>query len=297
MPSGAGDSAWPALPYDEWRESKATLHMFTQVLGKLRLACSPAEPEWQHVALYVTTSGLTTGPVPAGDRSFEATLDLLHHQFNVTTTDGAAATFGLPGRSVAQFYEDVLEALGHVGVTVTINPKPQEVPDPVPFPDDDRSEYDAVRVSRFHGALTSVERALQRFRAPFRGRHSRVQFFWGTFDLNYVRFSGRPATPTPGAGVISRPAMDAEQYYCGFWPGDERKAEPAFFAYTFPQPEGLDRAEVKPGSWDPSMGEFILPYEAVRGSPDPERSAMTFFERSYEAAAAIGDWPDVGPSA
>src|SRR5205823_5865225 len=169
------------------------------------------------------------GPVPDGDRSFEVAFDLLDHRLNVRSSGGEEVSFGLVGRSVAQFHEDVMEALGHIGVAVTINPKPQEVPDPIPFPEDDRAAYDPVWVPRFHVALTSVERVLQRFRASFRGRHTRVQFFWGTFDLNYVRFSGRPATPAPGAGVISRPSMDAEQFFCGFWPGDERKPEPAFF--------------------------------------------------------------------
>ena len=289
------DAAWPPLPYDAWRESKATLHMFTQVVGKLRLACSPSEREWQHVALYVTVSGLTTGPVPAGDRLFEASFDLLHHRFTVATSDGQDVGFGLAGRTVAQFHEDVLEALGHLGMAITINPKPQEVPDPVPFPDDDRGDYDPVWVSRYQRVLTSVEQVLQLFRAPFSGRHTRVQFFWGTFDLNYARFSGRPASPTPDAGVIRTPAMDAEQYFCGFWPGDERKSEPSFFAYAYPHPEGLEGASVGPGGWDASMEEFILPYEAVRRASDPAQTLLEFLQKSYDAVADLGPWPSASP--
>jgi len=284
-------TAWPPLPYEAWRESKATLHMFTQVLGKLRLARSPVEPEWQHVPLYVTASGLTTGPVPASDRSFEAAVDLLGHRFTVRTSTGDVVGFGLVGCSVARFYEQVLEALDHVDVRAEINPKPQEVPDPIPFPEDDRAAYDPVWVPRFHVALTSVERVLQRFRASFRGRHTRVQFFWGTFDLNYVRFSGRPATPAPGAGVISRPSMDAEQFFCGFWPGDERKPEPAFFAYAYPHPDGLEDASVEPGAWDPAMGEHILVYEAVRLRDDGEEQLLGFLERAYQSVAQRASWP------
>jgi hypothetical protein len=290
-PTGIESGAWPSLPYDAWRDAKATLHMFTQVAGKMRLARSPVEPEWQHVPLYVTTTGLTTGPVPDGDRSYEAVFDLLHHRFTAQTTRGDAVSFGLAGCSVAQFHEQVLEAFGHIGVTIEINPKPQEVPDPIPFPDDERADYDPVWVARFHAALTSVERAMQRFRAPFRGRHSRLQFYWGSFDLNYARFSGRPASAPPGAGVISSPAMDAEQYTCGFWPGDDRRAEPSFFAYAFPPPEGLERASAEPGFWDEAMGEFILPYEAVRLAEDPDGHLLAFLEACYRATAELGRWP------
>ncbi|HMC05253.1 MAG TPA: DUF5996 family protein, partial [Actinomycetota bacterium] len=189
-------------------------------------------------------------------------------------------------------YEQVLEAFGHIGVTIEINPKPQEVPEPIAFPDDDRAAYHPAWVARFHTVLTSVERVTQRFRAPFRGRHSRLQFYWGTFDLNYARFSGRPASAPPGAGVISIPAMDAELYTCGFWPGDDRRTEPSFFAYAFPPPEGLERAPAEPGFWDQSIGEFILPYEAVRLADDPDEHLLAFLEAGFRAAADLGSWPE-----
>jgi hypothetical protein len=265
--------------------------MFTQVVGKVRLALAPAEPEWQHVPLYVTAWGLTTGPMPAGDRSVELAFDLVHHQLTVGSGHGDGAVLTLAGRSVAQFYEDVLAALGHLGVTVTINPKPQEVPDPIPFPEDDRAGYDPIWVARFHRLLGSVERVVQGFRAPFTGRHTKIQFFWGTFDIAYTRFSGVPASAPPGAGVIRRPSMDAEQYCCGFWPGDERRSEPAFFTFSFPKPEGLENASVDPGGWDPSMGEFILPYEAVRTARDPGGVLTRFFQQTYDATVQLGRWP------
>jgi len=292
-----GAEAWPPLPYEAWRDAKETLHMFTQVVGKLRLALSPPEPEWQHVALYVTASGLTTGPVPDGDRCFEADLDLLDHRFTVRDDDGESVSFGLEGRSVSEFHEDVLEALGHIGVAVEINPMPQEVPDRVPFPDDRRAGYDPVPVRTYHRALSSADRVLQRYRAGFVGRHSRVQFFWGTFDLSYFRFSGRPVTPPPDAGVIGARSMDAELFGCGFWPGDERRSEPAFFAYAYPGPEGLERASVSPadGGWDASMGEFILPYEAVRLAADPEEALLAFLESTFGAAATLAAWPQGAP--
>jgi hypothetical protein len=292
MPSSRADTGWPDLPYESWKDAKTTLHMFTQMIGKLRLARSPAEPEWQHVPLYVTAWGLSSGPMPDGDRSFEASFDLVHHRLDLTTSEGDGASLGLVGRSVAQFYADVLATLAQMGVTITIDPKPQEVPDPIPFPDDRRAAYDPVWVPRFHRAMTSVDQVFERFRAPFKGRHTRVQFFWGTFDLAYFRFSGRPASPVPGAGVISRPAMDAEQFCWGFWPGDERVAEPAFFSYTFPPPPGIEGADATPGAWNPDLGEFILLYETVRQAPAPDEVLTQFLERTYEAAVRSSGWDE-----
>jgi hypothetical protein len=284
------DEAWPPLPYDAWRDTKATLHMFTQVLGKVRLALAPVEPEWQHAALYVTPSGITTGPVPAA-ASFEAAVDLVGHRFMARSTNGDSVGFALPGRSVAEFYNDVLEGLSRIGVAVELNPDPQEVPDPIPFPQDDRDAYDPASVTRYHRALTSIERVLSRFRAGFMGRHTRVQFFWGSFDLTYTRFSGRPADPPPGAGVIGIPAMDAEQFCCGFWPGDDRSPAPGFFSYAFPRPDGLERAPVRPGAWNDALGEFLLPYEDARLADSPDEAVLAFLRTTYDAASRLGSWP------
>jgi hypothetical protein len=283
--------AWPELPFDSWRDTKTTLHMFTQVLGKLRLGLSPHEPEWMHVPLYVTASGLTTEPMPYRDRVIQADLDLVDHRCSLHDGDGAMLGFPLPGRSVADFYADVLGALRSLRVEVEINPKPQEVPGAVPFPEDGRSSYDPYWVRRFHHALSSVDKVFTRFRAGFRGRHSRVQFFWGSFDLAYARFSGRAIEPPPGAGVISREAMDAEQFCCGFWPGDHRYARPAFFSYAYPQPDGFTDAAVRPAgaAWH-EMGEFILPYDAIRGLADPARGLLEFLDSSYQATASLARW-------
>jgi Family of unknown function (DUF5996) len=289
--TGYASDAWPDLPYDSWQDTKATLHMYTQVLGKLRLSLAPHEPEWMHVPLYVTASGLTTEPMPYRDRVIQADLDLVNHRCSLSDGDGTVLGFPLPGRSVAGFYADVLGSLRSMRVDVEINPKPQEVPDPVPFPEDGRRSYDPGWVRRFHHTLTSADQVFTRFRAGFRGRHSRVQFFWGSFDLNYVRFSGRAITPPPGAGLISREAMDAEQYCCGFWPGDHRHPAPAFFSYAYPPPDGIKDAAVRPvgAAWH-EMGEFVLPYDAIRGLPDPAQGVLDFFASTYHATASLARW-------
>jgi hypothetical protein len=289
--TGHARDAWPDLPYESGRDTKATLHMFTQVLGKLRLSLAPHEPEWMHVPLFVTASGLTTEPMPYRDRVIQADLDLVNHRCSVSDGDGTVLGFPLPGRSVADFYADVLGSLRSLRIDVEINPKPQEVPDPVPFPEDGRHGYDPEWVRRFHRALTSAGQVFTRFRAGFRGRHSRVQFFWGSFDLNYVRFSGRAITPPPGAGLISREAMDAEQYCCGFWPGDHRYPAPAFFSYAYPFPDGIRDAELRPAgaAWH-EMGEFVLPYDAIRGLPDPAQGVLDFLGSAYHATASLARW-------
>jgi hypothetical protein len=294
-PASAG-GAWPELPYDSWRDSKSTLHMFTQVLGKLRLGLAPHEPEWMHVPLYVTASGLTTEPMPYRDRVIQADLDLIDHRCILRDGDGTVLGFPLPGRSVAEFYAGVLGGLRSLGAEVEINPKPQEVPDPVPFPEDGRRDYDPQWVRRFHRTLTSVNQVFTRFRAGYRGRHSRVQFFWGSFDLNYVRFSGRAIDPPPGAGVISREGMDAEQFAIGFWPGDHRYPAPAFFSYAYPPPDGIQDTVLRPAgaAWH-EMGEFLLPYDAIRGLDDPAQGLLDFLDCTCQAAVNLAGWRQYQP--
>jgi hypothetical protein len=293
---GSTGGAWPELPYDSWRDSKSTLHMFTQVLGKLRLGLAPHEPEWMHVPLYVTASGLTTEPMPYHDRVIQADLDLIDHRCILRDGDGTVLGFSLPGRSVAEFYTGVLGGLRSLGAEVEINPKPQEVPDPVPFPEDGRRDYDPQWVRRFHRTLTSVDQVFTRFRAGYRGRHSRVQFFWGSFDLNYVRFSGRALDPPPGAGVISREGMDAEQFAIGFWPGDHRYPAPAFFSYAYPPPDGIQDTVLRPAgaAWH-EMGEFLLPYDAIRGLDDPAAGLLDFLDCTCQAAVSLAGWRQYQP--
>src|SRR5437016_7200023 len=249
-PSGrvnAPDGGWPALPYEDWRETKDTLHMYTQVIGKLRLALSPPEPQWGHVPLYVTARGLTTSPIPVGLGAFDAELDLLAHELVIRCSDGRVERRPLGG-DVASFYEDVMRMLQRMDVAVEISVVPSEVNDPIPFPDDRTHDtYVAEHATRFFRVLSMVDVVLKEHRASFRGRTTPVQFFWGTFDLALTRYSGRAVEPPSGAGIIRRLGGDAEVICAGWWAGDQRVKYPAFFAYGYPAPDGIERVPVQPG--------------------------------------------------
>jgi len=267
--------------------------MYTQVIGKLRLALSPPEPQWAHTALYVTARGLTTSPVPFEDRVFQVDFDFLDHAVSIATSDGRTRRIALFPRAVADFYGEVMEALRSLGIEVAINPLPSEVADPIPFPQDTvHASYDPGAVGRFWRALVQVDKVLKVHRGSFLGRSSPVNFFWGTFDLAYARYSGRAAEPPPGSGLIYRRSANAQQICVGFWPGDERFARPAFFSYTYPRPEGLERAAVLPAtaSWSDEIGEFLLPYDDVRTAADPAKALASFFSSTYEAGASLGEW-------
>jgi hypothetical protein len=267
--------------------------MYTQVIGKLRLALSPPEPQWGHVALYVSARGLTTGPVPFEDRVFQVDFDLIDHAVSIAVSDGGMHRIALVSRAVADFYAMAMEALRSLGIDVRISVVPSEVPDPIPFPEDTvHASYDPASVNRFWRALVQVDKALRVHRGSFLGRSSQVNFFWGTFDLAYTRYSGRPAEPPPGSGLIYRHSADAEQICAGFWPGDERFPHPAFFSYTYPRPEGLEGSEILPrsASWSNEIGEFLLPYDDVRAARSPATDLQAFFETSYEAGAAMAGW-------
>ena len=267
--------------------------MYTQVIGKLRLALSPAEPEWGHVALYVTARGLTTGPVPYQDRVFQAEFDFIDHELTISASDGRVHRIALSPRPVADFYALVMRGLGSLGIDVRISTMPQEVPDPIPFPEDTvHASYDAASVTRFWRALVQVDSVLRAHRATFLGRSSLVNFFWGTFDLAYTRYSGRPAEPPPGAGIIFRLSADAEQICAGFWPGDARYPHPAFFSYAYPKPEGIERAKILPSaaSWSDHIGEFLLDYDAIRSGPSPADDLKAFLRSTYQEAATLAGW-------
>jgi Family of unknown function (DUF5996) len=288
----AGDS-WPEIPYQAWRQTKDTLHMYTQVIGKLRLALSPPEPEWAHVALYVTARGLTTGPIPYEERVFQADFDLIDHALTISASDGELHRIGLVPRTVADFYGLVINGLRSLGIEVQMSTMPQEVPDPIPFPEDTaHASYDPVSVTRFWRALVQVDRVMRVHRATFLGRSSPVNFFWGTFDLAYTRYSGRPVEPPPGSGVIFRRSADAEQICTGFWPGDERHEHPAFFSYMYPKPERFERGEILPSaaSWSEEMREFLLDYDDIRTGPSPAQDLLAFFRSTYEAGATLAGW-------
>lgn len=284
---------WPALPYEEWRPTRDTLHMYTQIIGKLRLAQSPFEPEWGNVPLYLTARGLSSSPVPVGLRSFDTEFDFFDHALVVRTTEGGVERIPLRGQAVAEFYEEVRQALGRLGMAITITDRPCEVPDPIPFPRDTvHQTYDPDSAHRFWQVLSRIDVVMKRHRAEFRGRTTPVQLFWGTFDLANTRYSGRPASPPPGADTIMRFSEDAEQISAGFWPGDERTRYPAFYAYGYPRPAGIELATVQPAQarWDENSGLFLLAYDAVRTAPDPEQAILDFLGSTYEACAERMGW-------
>jgi hypothetical protein len=282
---------WPALPYDPWRETKATLHMDTQVVGKLRLALSPFEPEWANVPLYLTGRGLTTSPIPWDGGSFEVRLDLIGDDVTIETSEGRRRSFPLATRPVATFYRELMAALGDLGIQVAITTLPSEVTNPIRFDEDTvHDHWDEPAVHRFWKVLSRIDHVLKRFRARFRGRTTPVQFYWGTFDLALTRFSGKPATPPLGAGSIERVAFDAELYEAGFWPGDERYGDPALYALAHPRPSGLEQAVLPLGDWSEDRGIFLLPYEEVRGAASPEQAILGFLETTYDAVATRLGW-------
>ncbi len=283
---------WPALPYDEWRETRNTLHMYVQVIGKLRLALSPFEPQWGHVPLYVTGRGLTTSTIPVGDRAIDAEFELTTHELVVRSSDGGIERRPLGG-AVADFYVDVLRMLRRLDVDVTISVLPSEVSDPIPFPDDRTHDtYVDEHAARFFRVLSLVDAVMKEHRARFRGRTTPVQFYWGTFDLALTRYSGRAVEPPVDKGVIARFGGDAEAICCGWWPGDERVRYPAFFAYGYPAPPGINSFNVEPqtAAWSQSAGEFLLPYDAVRSAADPRGAIHDFLDSTYAVAAELLNW-------
>ena len=284
---------WPALSYDEWRPTRDTLHMYTQVVGKIRLALSPFEPEWANVPLYITARGLTTSPVPFGLRAFDIEFDFVDHQLVVRASDGGIERLSLRAQAVADFYAELIDALGRLGFDVTISPGPSEVPDPIPFAEDrTHQSYDPESVHRFFRVLSAVDVILKEHRSRFQGKTPPVQFFWGSFDLVVTRFSGRPVTPPAGADTIMRYGGDAEQICGGFWPGHAQYPSPAFFAYGYPKPDGIEQAPIRPGdaAWNGEVGEFIFPYDAMRAAPDPRRALLDFLESTYDACATRMGW-------
>lgn len=283
-----GDESWPALPLAAWKETRDTLHMYTQVVGKVRLKLAPMEPEWGQTPLYLTVRGLTTSPVPYAGRTFAVDFDFFDHQLRVQVSDGQARAIALAGQPVKEFYRQVMAALKELGIEVAITTTPSEVSSPIPFPEDDRhATYDPEWAHRFWQLLARADTVFKEFRAPYRGRTTPVQFFWGTFDLSLARYSGRPAEPPPGADPIRRRAMDVEEVAFGFWPGDDGYPEPAFYSYTYPKPPGIEGALLRPAGafWSDRMGEFLLNYEHARTSDSPRAAILAFLETTYAAGA------------
>lgn len=293
---------WPSLPFDEWKETYATLHLWTQIVGKIRLATMPWINHSWHVTLYVTSRGLTTLPMPHEGGTFQVDFDFTNHQLLMETFRGETRKMDLRPVAVADFYGELFSHLGELGVPVSIRPVPSELPDPVPFTHDrTHSAYDGASANRWWRVALETCNVFHRFRAPFVGKCSPVQFFWGAFDLAVTRFSGRPAPEHPG-GIpnlpdwITREAYSHEVSSCGFWPGGGPVPEPIFYSYAYPEPEGFSSAKVRPAEarYHPDLREFILPYEAVRTAASPDDLIMEFLESTYEAAADLGGWDRAG---
>jgi hypothetical protein len=285
---------WPALPLGEWRDTCDTIHLYSQIPGKIRLALAPFEPEWNHVTLYAAARGLTTSPMPYQGRAFELAFDFIAHKFVIAVSDGQAKFIDLGVRpAVADFYAEVMAGLHECGIDVQISLKPQEVANPINFSEDRvHASYDKAAVDRFWRVLIGVDAAFKAHRASFHGRHTPVQLWWGAFDLGYERYSGRWLTPPPNAGLLARVGGDAEQINVGFWPGDDRFPEPAFFAYGLPKPDGLENASIKPAAafWNKDLGEFMLRYEDVRRAPSPRDAILEFARSTYDAASTMAKW-------
>ncbi|MGZ3454190.1 MAG: DUF5996 family protein [Polyangiales bacterium] len=284
--------AWPALPLDGWRETYATLHMCTQIVGKIRLACSPLVNEWWNVPLYVTTRGLGTTPMPYGDRTFEIDFDFVDHELYVRTSEGKTRALPLLARSVADFYYELFGILDELDISVHINPKPAEIPDPIPC-DHDRvhHHYDAAAVERFFTVLRHVDVVFKEFRSRFYGKCSPVHFFWGSFDLAVSRFSGRRAPPRANADRINRVAYDQEVSSVDFWPGTGDIGA-SFYAYMAPEPPGFATGKVLPPAarYDANLKEWLLSYADVCASADPVATILDFAQSTYELGASLARW-------
>jgi hypothetical protein len=288
-------SSLPELTLETWQPTKDTLQLYTQVVGKIRLLLAPPEPQWAHVTFYVTSRGLTTGPMPYRDRALQIDFDFILHTLIITTSDGGRQSLDLGPRTVADFYNDVFALLEELKIVIDINPIPQEVPTPISFEKDTiHASYDRDFVGRFWQILVFSDSVLKKHRAPFQGRHTPVHFFWGGFDLAYTRYSGRPATPPPDSPWLMRTSMDAEEIYAGFWLGDARFPEPAFGAYIYPKPEGLESFASRPAaaSWNEKIGLFLLRYDDVRTSSSPADMLLEYFSSTYQACAFCARWDD-----
>ncbi len=283
---------WPSLRLADWKPTCETLHRYAQILGKIRLGLAPPLNHWWHVPLYVSARGLTTSAIPYRGAAFELALDLVGHDLVVTTSAGDEKRLPLLPRSVAAFHAELLELLGALGIEVRLWRMPVEIPDPIPFDEDEvHASYDPEYASRFFRVLSSAEVALEEFAGRFVGKQSRVHFFWGSFDLALTRFSGRRAPPRPGADRITAEAYSHEVMSVGFWPGTEGVTDAAFYAYAAPEPPGFRDAEIpSPARWDPKLSEFVLPYAAVREAPSPRAAVLAFCEAAYDAAADLGGW-------
>jgi len=297
---GSRPEDWPSLPLAAWDKTRATLHMWTQIIGKIRLAQAPMINHWWQAPLYITSRGLTTSPIPHGARTFQIDLDFIEHGLQISVDDGRREAFALQPRSVADFHAELMGRMRSLGLEVRIWTMPVEIEHPIPFEaDDQHAAYDADFANRFWHVLVQAGRVLTAFRARFLGKVSPVHFFWGSFDLAVTRFSGRRAPPHPGApnvaDKVTREAYSHEVSSAGFWPGAAGVSEPVFYAYAYPEPAGFAQAPVEPAaaSYNTGFGEFLLPYETVRQAAAPDDLLLEFLQSTYEAAADLGRWDRV----
>ena len=294
--------AWPALPYAQWKDTFETLRLWTQIVGKVRLVQAPWVNHQWHVTLYVTARGLTTSPIPHGTRIFQVDFDFLAHRLSVETSDGARGGFPLEPQPVSGFSRKTLSLLRELGVPVAINRKPNELAEAVPFDEDEaHRSYDADAAQRFWRVLVQADRVFKVFRGRFAGKCSPVHYFWGSGDLAVSRFSGRRAPAHPGGGPnmpdrLLREAYSHECSSCGFWPGGDNAPYPFFFSYAYPAPRGFAEAPVRPAqaSYNRDLGEFVLPYDAVREAAAPDAMLLDFLQSTYDAAADLGGWDRAG---
>jgi hypothetical protein len=286
--------SWPALPLAEWKDTYATLHMWTQIVGKVRLALSPQINHWWGSTLYVTARGLTTSPIPYKKGVFEVSFDFIAHTLEIATSLGESRAFRLVPRTVAEFYSKLMDALHSLGIEVKVWPMPVEVPRPVRFNlDESHAAYDGEYAHRFWQILVSVDTVFWEFRSRFIGKVSPVHFFWGSFDLAVTRFSGRRAPERPGADPITKEAYSHEVISMGFWPGDgEIVKDAAFYAYAAPEPAGFKEHRVRPAKafYSTEKSEFFLMYDDVRSSDTPGQLLLEFCQSTYEAGAILGNW-------
>ena len=290
--------AWPALPYKEWTDTCATLHMWTQIVGKVQLELSPWINHSWHVTSFVSARGLTTPPIPYGERTLQVEFDFVDHELRVAVSNGQICSLPLQPQTVADFYRDFMAALESLGIDVRIHAVPNEVDEPIPFAEDRvHGAYDKDHAHLLWRAQVQSARVFNAFRARFIGKCSPVHCFWGALDLAVTRFSGRPAPRHPGGipnlpDVVTVEAYSHEVSSCGFWPGNASAPDPIFYSYAYPTPEGFAESSVRPDAafWLADLGEFVLPYEVVRTADDPDATLTAFLESTYEAAANLAQW-------
>jgi hypothetical protein len=298
QPEALREEAWPSLPLEDWANTCATLHMWTQIVGKIRLVQGPWMNHSWHVTLYVTSTGLTTSPIPYGLRTFQIDFDFIKQELRIQSSDGRTAGLPLQGQSVAAFYRRLMQELGSLDVHIDIHTKPNEVPDPIRFDQDETHKaYDPEYANRFWRILVQSDRIMKEFRSRFIGKCSPVHLFWGALDLAVTRFSGRPAPPHPGGipnlpDPVTREAYSQEVSSCGFWPGGGAVPYAAFYSYAYPEPAGFSAAPIQPKGafYSQDLREFILPYETVRQAESPDQVLLEFFQAAYDAAADLAHW-------